>query len=124
MPKALVAFANGAIVTDPPVSRLIVRLPPASVTGSETVRRSDPDGYTLLFNASLFVLGKTILPSCPYDPQTDFRPIAQAGDTAIHAHATRADPFLDRAPRGQAGRGDQLLEALAFRRRLRRRQAR
>jgi hypothetical protein len=42
----------------------------SSVTGSDTVRRSDPDGYTLLFNASLFVLGKYIVASCPYDPQT------------------------------------------------------
>ena len=46
-------------------------------------RRADPDGYTILFNASLFVLGKTIMPSCPYDPQTDFRPIAQAGEAPL-----------------------------------------
>ena len=43
----------------------------SSTVGSETVRRADPDGYTILFNASLFVLGKTIMPTCPYDPQTD-----------------------------------------------------
>ncbi len=55
----------------------------SSVTGSETVRRSDPDGYTLLFNASLFVLGKTIMPACPYDPQTDFRAVAQAGEAPL-----------------------------------------
>jgi tripartite-type tricarboxylate transporter receptor subunit TctC len=55
----------------------------SSVTGSDTVRRSDPDGYTLLFNASLFVLGKYIVASCPYDPQTDFRPIAQAGEAPL-----------------------------------------
>ena len=47
------------------------------------MRRADPDGYTLLFNASLFVLGKTIVPTCPYDPQTDFRPIAQAGEAPL-----------------------------------------
>jgi tripartite-type tricarboxylate transporter receptor subunit TctC len=51
--------------------------------GSETVRRADPDGYTLLFNASLFVLGKTIMPTCPYDPVTDFRAIAQAGEAPL-----------------------------------------
>ena len=28
--------------------------------GSDTVRRAEPDGYTVLFNASLFVLGKTV----------------------------------------------------------------
>ena len=55
----------------------------SSVTGSETVRRSDPDGYTILFNASLFVLGKTIMPTCPYDPQIDFRPVAQAGEAPL-----------------------------------------
>src|SRR5437763_4185333 len=55
----------------------------SGVTGSDTVRRSDPDGYTLLFNASLFVLGKTIMPTCPYDPQTDFRAVAQAGEAPL-----------------------------------------
>lgn len=55
----------------------------SSTVGSETVRRADPDGYTLLFNASLFVLGKTIMPTCPYDPQADFRPIAQAGEAPL-----------------------------------------
>ena len=51
--------------------------------GSETVRRADPDGYTLLFNASLFVLGKAVMPTCPYDPVTDFRAIAQAGEAPL-----------------------------------------
>jgi len=55
----------------------------SSTVGSDHVRRSDPDGYTLLFNASLFVLGKTVVPTCPYDPQTDFRPIAQAGEAPL-----------------------------------------
>jgi len=55
----------------------------SGTVGSETVRRADPDGYTILFNASLFVLGKTILPTCPYDPQTDFRAIAQAGEAPL-----------------------------------------
>lgn len=55
----------------------------SGTVGSDSVRRADPDGYTVLFNASLFVLGKTILPTCPYDPQTDFRPIAQAGEAPL-----------------------------------------
>jgi tripartite-type tricarboxylate transporter receptor subunit TctC len=55
----------------------------SSLTGSDTVRRADPDGYTLLFNASLFVLGKYVVASCPYDPQADFRPIAQAGEAPL-----------------------------------------
>ena len=55
----------------------------SSTVGSETVRRADPDGYTILFNASLFVLGKHVVASCPYDPQTDFRAIAQAGEAPL-----------------------------------------
>lgn len=69
----------------------------SSTVGSDTVRRSDPDGYTLLFNASLFVLGKTILPSCPYDPQTDFRPIAQAGEAPLVLLANLNVPGTDYA---------------------------
>jgi tripartite-type tricarboxylate transporter receptor subunit TctC len=55
----------------------------SSTVGSETVRRADPDGYTLLFNASLFVLGKHVVAACPYDPQADFRQIAQAGEAPL-----------------------------------------
>jgi len=69
----------------------------SSTVGSDAVRRADPDGYTLLFNASLFVLGKTILPSCPYDPQTDFRPIAQAGEAPLVLLANLNVPGTDYA---------------------------
>src|SRR5258708_69558 len=55
----------------------------SGTVGSETVRRADPDGYTLLFNASLFVLGKYVVASCPYDPQADFRQVAQAGEAPL-----------------------------------------
>jgi tripartite-type tricarboxylate transporter receptor subunit TctC len=67
----------------------------SSVTGSDTVRRADPDGYTLLFNASLFVLGKHVVASCPYDPQTDFRPIAQAGEAPLVLLTNLAVPGTD-----------------------------
>ena len=69
----------------------------SSTLGSDAVRRSDPDGYTILFNASLFVLGKTILASCPYDPQTDFRPIAQAGEAPLVLLANNDVPGTDYA---------------------------
>lgn len=75
---------------------VIRNLPGASsVTGSDTVRRADPDGYTLLFNASLFVLGKNVVASCPYDPQTDFRPIAQAGEAPLVMLANLNVPGTD-----------------------------
>lgn len=69
----------------------------SSTIGSDTVRRADPDGYTLLFNASLFVLGKTIMPTCPYDPQTDFRAIAQAGEAPLVLLANNNVPGTDYA---------------------------
>ncbi len=69
----------------------------SSTLGSDAVRRSDPDGYTLLFNASLFVLGKTIMATCPYDPQADFRPIAQAGEAPLVLLANNDVPGTDYA---------------------------
>ena len=69
----------------------------SSTVGSETVRRADPDGYTILFNASLFVLGKAIMPTCPYDPQTDFRTIAQAGEAPLVLLANNDVPGTDYA---------------------------
>jgi tripartite-type tricarboxylate transporter receptor subunit TctC len=55
----------------------------SGTVGSDTIKRADPDGYSLLFNASLFVLGKAVVPTCPYDPVTDFRAIAQAGEAPL-----------------------------------------
>ena len=78
----------------------------SGTTGSDAVRRADPDGYTLLFNASLFVLGKTILPSCPYDPQTDFRAIAQAGEAPLVLLANLNVPGTDYASTMDAIRKD------------------
>jgi tripartite-type tricarboxylate transporter receptor subunit TctC len=63
--------------------------------GSDTIRRADPDGYSLLFNASLFVLGKTVVPTCPYDPVTDFRAIAQAGEAPLVLLVANSVPGTD-----------------------------
>jgi len=51
----------------------------SGTVGSDQVRRADPDGYTLLFNASLFVLGKNVVKSTPYDPIEDFTPLGRVG---------------------------------------------
>ena len=69
----------------------------SSTLGSDTVRRAEPDGYTLLFNASLFVLGKHVVASCPYDPQADFRPIAQAGEAPLVLLVNPSVPGTDYA---------------------------
>jgi tripartite-type tricarboxylate transporter receptor subunit TctC len=62
----------------------VVNVAGASGTvGSEQVRRADPDGYTLLFNASLFVLGKNVVKATPYDPLEDFTPLARMGQAPV-----------------------------------------
>lgn len=55
----------------------------SGTVGSEFVRKADPDGYTLLFNASLFVLGKHVVKAAPYDPLTDFTPVARIGEAPL-----------------------------------------
>ena len=51
--------------------------------GSESVRRATPDGYTLLFNASIFLLGKSVQKATPYDPVADFTPLARVGQVPL-----------------------------------------
>jgi tripartite-type tricarboxylate transporter receptor subunit TctC len=46
-----------------------------SVIGSNDVAKAAPDGYTLLINASNLVINQYLLKT-PYDPDTDFAPVA------------------------------------------------
>jgi tripartite-type tricarboxylate transporter receptor subunit TctC len=52
--------------------------------GAESVARSDPDGYTLLFTAaSLFVLNPVLYKKLSYDPVKDFRMLALITDLPV-----------------------------------------
>ena len=55
----------------------------SGTVGSDQVRRADADGYTLLFNASLFLLGKNVLKSTPYDPLEDFTALGRMGEAPL-----------------------------------------
>jgi tripartite-type tricarboxylate transporter receptor subunit TctC len=44
--------------------------------GTAEVARSEPDGYTLLLTSSAFVVNPALYKHIPYDPETDFVPIA------------------------------------------------
>ncbi|BBK30462.1 tripartite-type tricarboxylate transporter receptor subunit TctC [Stella humosa] len=55
----------------------------SGTVGSDAVRRADPDGYTLLFNASIFVLGRNVVKAAPYDPVADFTPVARIGEVPL-----------------------------------------
>ncbi len=55
----------------------------SGTVGSDQVRRADADGYTLLFNASLFILGRNVVKSTPYDPLEDFSPLGRVGQAPL-----------------------------------------
>jgi tripartite-type tricarboxylate transporter receptor subunit TctC len=63
---------------------VVTNVPGGSGTvGSEQVRRAEPDGYTILFNASLFLMGKHVVKSTPYDPLEDFTALGRVGQAPL-----------------------------------------
>jgi tripartite-type tricarboxylate transporter receptor subunit TctC len=54
-----------------------------STIGGLDVHRAAPDGYTLLFHASTHNLARLVMRNVPYDPVTDFTPIALAGSAPL-----------------------------------------
>jgi tripartite-type tricarboxylate transporter receptor subunit TctC len=48
----------------------------ATNIGTEMVARSDPDGYTMLFQSMPFAVNRFLFASLPYDPVTDFAPVS------------------------------------------------
>ncbi|MBO9353237.1 tripartite tricarboxylate transporter substrate binding protein [Bordetella petrii] len=51
----------------------------SSVLGARHVKQADPDGYTLLLNASLQVANPLLLDTVTYDALNDFTPITEIG---------------------------------------------
>ena len=47
--------------------------------GIGTAAHADPDGYTLLVTSSAYVVNPALYAKIPYDPYTDFAPIAELG---------------------------------------------
>lgn len=64
---------------------VVVNRPGATgVVASESVARSSPDGYTLLFGtAATHALNLSVFKKLPYDPQKDFEPIAFVGSVPL-----------------------------------------
>jgi hypothetical protein len=54
-----------------------------STIGGLDVNRAAPDGYTLLFHASTHIVAPLVMREVPYDPVTDFTPIALAGQAPL-----------------------------------------
>jgi tripartite-type tricarboxylate transporter receptor subunit TctC len=51
--------------------------------GGKAVQSAAPDGMTLLFSAATHVLARQVLTNPPYDPQTDFAPVARVGEAPL-----------------------------------------
>lgn len=55
----------------------------SGTVGGKAVQVATPDGTTLLFSAATHVFAKQVMNSAPYDPQTDFVPIARVGEAPL-----------------------------------------
>jgi tripartite-type tricarboxylate transporter receptor subunit TctC len=51
--------------------------------GGEVVHKAAADGYTLLFSASTHTTARLVMREVPYDPVTDFVPIARVGEAPM-----------------------------------------
>ncbi|MBZ8142639.1 hypothetical protein CLD22_22410 [Rubrivivax gelatinosus] len=51
--------------------------------GGRAVQSAPADGQTLLFSAATHVLARQVLKTSPYDPQTDFVPVARVGEAPL-----------------------------------------
>ncbi len=51
--------------------------------GGKMVQTAPADGYTLLFSAATHVMAKQVLAQPPYDPQTEFAPVARVGEAPL-----------------------------------------
>ncbi len=60
--------------------------------GGKAVQTAPADGYTLLFSAATHVLAKQVLSASPYDPQTDFAPVARTGTAPLMLVAAPSKP--------------------------------
>ena len=51
--------------------------------GGLAVHQATPDGYTLLFSASTHTTARLVMKDAPYDPITEFTPIARVGEAPM-----------------------------------------
>jgi len=63
--------------------------------GSTSVARAAPDGRTLLLNASTFITSAYFIQPPPYDPATDFTPIALVAKAPLSVAVSQDAPFAD-----------------------------
>lgn len=85
------------------VNVIVDNRPGASGTlGGRAVQTAPADGYTLLFSAATHVLARQVLANPPYDPKTDFAPVARVGEAPL---------MLVIAPQSQPNKVSEVLAA-------------
>jgi tripartite-type tricarboxylate transporter receptor subunit TctC len=65
------------------------------IIGADVVTKSQPDGYTLLFNASTFVSAPMTMKSVPYDVTRDFAPVALVAKAPLSVAINKKLPVTD-----------------------------
>ena len=63
--------------------------------GGQAVQQAAPDGYTVLFGASTHVMARQVLRRAPYDPISDFAPVALVGQVPLMLVMSPARPQSD-----------------------------
>ena len=55
----------------------------SATIGGNAVKTAAADGHTLLFSAATHVMARHVIKNSPYDPLTDFTPIARVGEAPM-----------------------------------------
>jgi tripartite-type tricarboxylate transporter receptor subunit TctC len=72
--------------------------------GGSGVQQSAPDGYTVLFSSNTHSMAKQVMAKPPYDPLTDFTPIARVGEAPLLAVISPKMPQKTLAEAAEAAR--------------------
>ncbi|MCC6949698.1 MAG: hypothetical protein IT539_18230 [Bradyrhizobiaceae bacterium] len=54
-----------------------------TIVGADTVAKATPDGYTLLFHATQFIVSPALFKTLPYDTIKDFEPVARVTSQSL-----------------------------------------
>ena len=77
----------------------------SSMIGMDVVARADPDGYTILVNASLHIIVPAIVEKVIVDPITAFEPVTQLGTVPLIMVVSKDSRGQDRCRYCRGGEG-------------------
>src|SRR4051812_14201652 len=65
------------------------------IIGADVVSKSQPDGYTLLFNASTFISAPMTMKAVPFEVNRDFAPVALVAKAPLSVAINKNLPITD-----------------------------